>query len=70
MTGPKRRLQARALSRVTGGRFHARWSSPGTPYTMGNAWQFFMGHRFGLFNYATTALGGSVTVESFTLATP
>jgi beta-xylosidase len=39
-------------------------------YTMGNAWQFFMGYRYGIFNYATIALGGSVTVESFTLSTP
>jgi beta-xylosidase len=39
-------------------------------YTMGNAWQFFMGYRYGIFNYATTALGGSVTVESFTVSTP
>ena len=39
-------------------------------YTMGNAWQFFMGYRYGLFNYATQSLGGAVTVESFTVSTP
>jgi beta-xylosidase len=39
-------------------------------YTMGNAWQFFMGYRYGIFNYATSSLGGSVTVESFTVSTP
>jgi len=39
-------------------------------YTMGNAWQFFMGYRYGLFNYATQSLGGAVTVSSFTLSTP
>ncbi|KAF8657151.1 hypothetical protein AX16_002265 [Volvariella volvacea WC 439] len=42
----------------------------GSAYTMGKAWQFFMGYRFGIFNYATVALGGSVTVSSFTLSTP
>jgi beta-xylosidase len=42
----------------------------GPGFTMTNAWQFFMGYRFGIFNYATRALGGSVTVERFDLTTP
>jgi beta-xylosidase len=42
----------------------------GSAFTMNNAWQFFMGYRFGIFNYATQALGGSVVVASFQLATP
>ncbi len=29
-----------------------------------------MGYRFGIFNYATQALGGAVTVRSFDLTTP
>ncbi len=29
-----------------------------------------MGYRFGIFNYATTALGGAVTVRRFDLTTP
>jgi hypothetical protein len=29
-----------------------------------------MGYRYAIFNYATQALGGSVSVASFTLATP
>jgi hypothetical protein len=29
-----------------------------------------MGYRFGIFNYATQALGGAVTVERFDLTTP
>ncbi|EJD41599.1 Arabinanase/levansucrase/invertase [Auricularia subglabra TFB-10046 SS5] len=37
----------------------------GTPFTMTTAWQFFIGYRFGIFNFATKALGGSVLVESF-----
>jgi beta-xylosidase len=42
----------------------------GTAFTMNNAWQFFLGYRFGIFNYATQSLGGSVGVASFQLATP
>lgn len=42
----------------------------GPGFTMGNAWQFFMGYRFGIFNYATQATGGAVTVKQFTLSTP
>jgi hypothetical protein len=29
-----------------------------------------MGYRYAIFNYATQALGGSVKVQSFELATP
>jgi beta-xylosidase len=39
-------------------------------FTMGNSWQFFMAYRYSIFNYATQALGGSVTVDSFTMTTP
>ncbi|KAI8810486.1 putative xylosidase/glycosyl hydrolase [Cladochytrium replicatum] len=39
----------------------------GSAFTMNSDWQFFMGYRFGIFNHATSALGGSVTVRSFTL---
>ncbi|WP_327394372.1 glycoside hydrolase family 43 protein [Streptomyces phaeochromogenes] len=42
----------------------------GPAFTMGNSWQFFMGYRFALFNYATQALGGSVRVERFELSVP
>ncbi|MFC9430193.1 glycoside hydrolase 43 family protein [Streptomyces sp. NPDC056987] len=42
----------------------------GPAFTMGNNWQFFMGYRFALFNYATQALGGSVGVARFELSTP
>jgi beta-xylosidase len=38
-------------------------------FTMDTTWEFFMGYRFGIFNYATAALGGQVTVKSFTLCT-
>jgi beta-xylosidase len=42
----------------------------GPPFTLNNDWQFFMGYRFGIFDYATTALGGSVTVNRFAVTTP
>jgi beta-xylosidase len=37
----------------------------GQPFPMSNTWQFFTGYRFGVFNFATKALGGQVTVKSF-----
>ncbi|RHZ68344.1 hypothetical protein CDV55_106613 [Aspergillus turcosus] len=43
----------------------ASFHSIGTPYTLNNTWQFFMGYRYGIFNYATMSLGGSVLVSSF-----
>ncbi|KAG6003612.1 hypothetical protein E4U21_001857 [Claviceps maximensis] len=39
----------------------------GSPFVMTKAWQFFMGYRYGIFNFATRALGGSVLVESFVI---
>ncbi|MGW2218237.1 RICIN domain-containing protein [Nonomuraea sp. NPDC001684] len=42
----------------------------GPAFTLNNAWQFFMGYRFGIFNYATKSLGGAVTVRRFDLTTP
>jgi beta-xylosidase len=34
-------------------------------FTMSTDWQFFMGHRFAIFDYATSSLGGSVNVPWF-----
>ncbi|MDG4830800.1 family 43 glycosylhydrolase [Solwaraspora sp. WMMD1047] len=42
----------------------------GPAFTLNNAWQFFMGYRYAIFNYATQALGGAVTVRRFDLTTP
>jgi beta-xylosidase len=39
----------------------------GPAFLMTNTWQFFTGYRFGVFNFATKALGGAVTVKSFEL---
>lgn len=56
---------------------HFSYSTDGVTFTplgpgfvMGNSWQFFMGYRYAIFNYATQALGGSVNVASFTMTTP
>lgn len=38
----------------------------GSSYKLFDSWGFFLGYRFGLFNFATKALGGSVKVSSFT----
>ncbi|KAH7374236.1 glycosyl hydrolase family 43 protein [Cadophora sp. MPI-SDFR-AT-0126] len=40
----------------------------GGNYTLTTDWHFFMGYRWGIFNFATKALGGSVFVSSFTQA--
>jgi beta-xylosidase len=42
----------------------------GPPFVLNNRWQFFMGYRYGIFNYATQALGGTVKIESFTMTAP
>nr|WP_225849414.1 family 43 glycosylhydrolase [Streptomyces sp. HPF1205] len=42
----------------------------GPGFTLDNSWQFFLGYRFAVFDYATQALGGSVKVDRFTLSTP
>lgn len=40
----------------------------GTRFTMNTTWEFFMGYRFGIFNFATETLGGSIEVNSFDLS--
>lgn len=42
----------------------------GSALTLDNSWQFFMGYRFAVFNFATSAIGGSVTVNRFAVTTP
>ncbi|MEV4053497.1 family 43 glycosylhydrolase [Amycolatopsis sp. NPDC049688] len=42
----------------------------GSAFTLNNAWQFFMGYRFAVFNYASQSLGGAVTLQRFDLTTP
>ncbi|CAI4219574.1 unnamed protein product [Parascedosporium putredinis] len=38
----------------------------GGAYELWTNWAYFMGYRYGIFNYATKALGGSIKVLSFT----
>ncbi|KAI1333671.1 glycoside hydrolase family 43 protein [Xylariaceae sp. FL0016] len=38
----------------------------GPDFTLNSDWEYFIGYRWGIFNYATKALGGSVQVSSFT----
>lgn len=42
----------------------------GSSLVLGNKWEFFMGYRYAIFNFATKALGGSVKIESFTVDAP
>jgi len=39
----------------------------GNSFEMKTEWEFFMGYRFGIFNYATIETGGSIGVSRFTL---
>jgi beta-xylosidase len=41
------------------------WSQLGGTFSLDNGWQYFMGYRYGIFNFATKALGGSIKVLSF-----
>jgi beta-xylosidase len=40
----------------------------GDPQELYNGWAFFIAYRFGIFNFATKSLGGSVKVRKFTSA--
>ena len=48
----------------------ATFTPIGPAYTLSTDWQFFPGYRYGIFNFATSALGGSVMVKSFQLTVP
>jgi len=37
----------------------------GGTYTLSDAWNYFMGYRYGIFNFAKKALGGSIKVVGF-----
>ncbi|KAL5118689.1 hypothetical protein ACEQ8H_003366 [Pleosporales sp. CAS-2024a] len=39
----------------------------GSSFGLTNTWEFFTGYRFGVFNFATKALGGQITAKSFEL---
>jgi beta-xylosidase len=69
-------LRVTADIRPSGGSKQANFSystdgktfrSIGSAFTMNLDWHFFLGYRFAIFNYATSSLGGKVTVSSFQL---
>ncbi len=47
-----------------------QFSQLGGTFTMKREWQYFLGYRFGIFNYATQSLGGSVRINSFDVTKP
>ncbi|KAK6512643.1 hypothetical protein TWF481_001525 [Arthrobotrys musiformis] len=46
----------------------SNFSNLGGGLVLKNDWQYFIGYRFGIFNYATASLGGSVKVDEFSIA--
>ncbi|WP_437956837.1 glycoside hydrolase family 43 protein [Sorangium sp. So ce119] len=79
VSGNKIWLRVEANVRTDAGGAQARfsYSTDGTRFTsLGNTlnmnkdWQYFLGYRFGIFNYATQSLGGSVNVASFEVTKP
>lgn len=72
-------LRVDADVRTTSGGGNARfyYSTNGTQFTqlggtftMKREWNYFLGYRFGIFNYATQSLGGSVRINSFDVTKP
>jgi len=47
-----------------------QFSQLGGTFTMKREWNYFLGYRFGIFNYATQSLGGSVRIGSFDVTKP
>ncbi|KAK0744607.1 glycosyl hydrolase [Apiosordaria backusii] len=39
----------------------------GPAFAMSNSWRYFTGYRYGVFNFATKALGGEIKVKSFAM---
>ncbi|KAK4182293.1 family 43 putative glycoside hydrolase, partial [Podospora australis] len=39
----------------------------GSGFAMSNSWRYFTGYRYGVFNFATKAVGGEVKVKSFSM---
>ncbi len=79
VSGGKIWLRVEANVRSDNGGANARFSYStdgqtfiplGNTYNMTKDWQYFLGYRFAIFNYATSALGGAIKVNSFTVTTP
>ncbi|MCE3252267.1 MAG: xylosidase [Cellvibrio sp.] len=79
INGGKIWLRVDADVRTTSGGGTARfyYSTNGTQFTqlggvftMKREWNYFLGYRFGIFNYANQSLGGSVRISSFDVTKP
>ncbi len=76
ITGRKVWLRVSMDARASGTKLaQFYYSTDGTGFTqlgpsasLSSAWQIFVGYRFGIFNFATKTLGGSVLVSQFTSA--
>ncbi|KAI0551941.1 glycoside hydrolase family 43 protein [Xylaria curta] len=47
---------------------NANFTNLGPKASLSSGWELFVGYRFGIFNFATKKIGGSVVVQSFTNA--
>lgn len=63
---PGTKRQAKFFYSTDGSKF----TQIGSVFTLDSSWAYFLGYRYAIFNYATTALGGSVTIASFEQAQP
>lgn len=45
-----------------------KFTQLGSPFALSNSWEWYLGFRFGVFNFATKELGGSFLVKSFQLS--
>lgn len=43
------------------------WTQLGDEFSLVNTWSYFTGYRYAAFNFATSALGGQVTLKSFSM---
>jgi beta-xylosidase len=43
------------------------WTQLGDEFLLVNSWSYFTGYRYAAFNFATNALGGAVTLKSFSM---
>lgn len=71
------RIDADIRTTADGGTARFYYSTNGTQFTqlggsfiMKRDWPYFLGYRFGIFNYATQSLGGSVRVLGFETVKP
>lgn len=71
------RVEANVRTDNGGGNAKFYYSTNGTQFmqlggtfTMKREWQYFLGYRFGIFNFATQSLGGAVKIGSFEIDKP